>query len=116
MAIINIEALEVGMRLGVEVRNHLGQVLLGAGREITEKGIKVLKAWGITEADIEGLGKEKTPGKGTARMDPALIQEAEARLLELFHCTDLKHPFIKELFWLATLRRMRNQSPGDGHG
>jgi hypothetical protein len=115
MAIIPIEDLEVGMKLAADIKNHLGQVLLGAGREITEKGLKVLKAWGITEADIEGLGKEKAPGQEATRMDPALIREAEARLREQFRRTNLEHPFVQELFRLATLRMVRRQSPGDGH-
>ena len=115
MAIIKIEDIEVGMTLGADVRNHLGQILLAAGREITEKGFKVLKAWGITEADIAGIGKEKAPGQRVTRTDPALIQEAEARLLEKFRRTDLEHPFLKELFRLAALRMVRNQSPGGCH-
>jgi hypothetical protein len=115
MAIIKIEDIEVGMTLGGDVRNHLGQVLLAAGRGITEKGIKVLKAWGITEADIAGAGKEKASDKRVTQTDLALIQEAEARLLEKFRRTDLEHPFFKELFRLAALRMVRNQPPGGDH-
>lgn len=113
MGIINLEDIQPGMTLGAEVKDYTGRVLLCAGSEITCKHLKILKMWGITEADIRGIEKEEVALKTTAQLDPLLRQEAEAQGRELFRHTDLEHPFIKELFRLFTVRIVRHKSRGD---
>ncbi|NVL91299.1 MAG: hypothetical protein HWN69_10000 [Desulfobacterales bacterium] len=115
MGIINLEDIQPGMILDAEVKDRSGRLLLGAGSEITEKHLRIFKMWGVTEADIRGIEKEEIAVETAAEIDPLLLQEAEAQGRELFHHTDLEHPFIKELFRLFTLRMVRQKSGGDDH-
>ncbi len=115
MGIINLEDIQTGMILDADVKDDRGRVLLSTGTEITEKHLKVFKMWGVTEADIQGVQKEEASVKSTANLDPALLQEAEALGLQLFRHTNLKQPFMKELFRLFTLRMVRHKSGGDSH-
>jgi hypothetical protein len=110
MGVINLDDIEPGMILCRDITNRNGLVLLTAGDEITEKRLKILRMWGITEADIKGIEKEEMLDKATAGIDPRLIEEATLKTLEIFRHTDRTHPFIKELLQLVRLRLVRRLS------
>jgi hypothetical protein len=110
MGLINLENMEPGMILGRDITNRTGLVLLRAGQEITEKHLKILRTWGITEADIKGIEKEEIVNKAVAEIDPQILEEAKIKACEILRHTDQEHPFIKELFRLITLRLARNLS------
>ncbi len=50
--IILTENIESGMVLEEPVLNNFGQVLLGAGLELSEKHKKLLNVWGVTSVKI----------------------------------------------------------------
>ena len=110
MGVINLEDIESGMILARDIINKNGLILLKAGNEITEKHLRILKMWGIAEADIKGIEKEEILDKAAAIIDPRLLEEATTKALEIFQHTDRQHPFIKELFRLVTLRLVRHLS------
>jgi len=116
MGIINLEDIRSGMILGNDLKDRGGRVLLSGGTEITEKHLKILRMWGITEADIQGIEKEEVASKATAQIDPFLLQEAETEVNGLFRLTDRQHPFIHELSHLVTLRMALQKSEGKNHG
>lgn len=115
MGIINLEDIQPGMILNGDIKDRSGRLLLGAGSELTTKHLKIFKAWGVTEADIQGIEKEEVAVRATAQTDPLLLEKAEAEARELFRHTDLEHPFIKELFRLFTLRMVQQKFEGDNH-
>jgi hypothetical protein len=115
MGIINIEDIKAGMILGKDLKDRSGLVLLSAGHEITEKHLKILRMWGIMEADIQGVTREETISKAASHIDPVLLQEAESQIREQFLHADLKNPFVNELFRLLTLRRVFETSGGKRH-
>ncbi len=108
MGVITLEDIESGMILGHDIIHGNGLVLLKAGEEITEKHLRILKMWGITEADIKGIDKEEMLGKATADIDPRVLEEAAVKVNEIFRHADREHPFIKELIRLVTLRLARH--------
>ena len=110
MGVINLEHIESGMILDRDITNRNGLVLLRAGQEITEKHLKILRMWGITEADIKGIDKEEIMNKAATEIDPQILEEAKIKAYEIFRHTDQEHPFIKELFRLVTLRLARDLS------
>ncbi len=115
MGIIGIEEIRPGMILEKDLRDRSGLILLGAGQEITEKHLKIFKMWGIVEADIQGVTREETLSQITSQIDPLLIQEVESQLREEFKHTNLKHPFIQEIFRLVTLKRVLKKSGKNEH-
>jgi|WetSurMetagenome_2_1015567.scaffolds.fasta_scaffold666176_2 hypothetical protein len=115
MGKISIENILPGMLLEADVLDMNGNVLIGKGCELTERHLKILKMWGVLEADIAGVDREEMLAQEMAQLDPELLHSAEARMTDLFHHTDLTHPAIKELFRLATRRAMKLQQQGDHH-
>ena len=110
MGVINLEHIESGMILCKDITNRNGLVLLRGGQEITEKHLKILRMWGIAEADIQDVDKEEIMNKATAEIDPRILEEAKIKANEIFRHTDHEHPFIQELFRLVTLDLARNLS------
>lgn len=116
MGMINIEDVKPGMILGKDLKDRSGLVLLRSGHEVTEKHLRILKMWGIMEADIEGVTREGTISKVSSQIDPLLLQETETQVREQFRHADLKSPFVNELFRLLTLRRALQKSEEGNHG
>ena len=112
MGKVNLENLKPGMILAAKVVERGGRILLGVGVELTEKHIGIFRKWGITQADVQNVTQEEAAANTSARLDPRLLQEGEARMARLFHLTDKKEPFIAELSRLCTIRWVRNRTRG----
>ncbi len=90
--------LKQGMVLAQKVKDQNGRTLLLPETALSDKNIRVFKAWGISEAFV------KSPGDGPIRkMEEAVSgteenKEFEKELIEIFIHTDPRHPAIKELF------------------
>ncbi len=59
MGQVNVDDLKTGMVLASDLKDANGRFLLGAGVAIEEKHIRIMKIWGITSADIEGVSNEQ---------------------------------------------------------
>jgi hypothetical protein len=107
MAIISIEQLEAGMALKANVCDRSGRMLLPAGIELTDKHLKVLRTWGVSEADIvadneDGSESVAAPVSG----DPLVIAAAQEAVDQLFVHNDPQHPLIKELIRICVARKV----------
>lgn len=110
MGNINLEDLKSGMTLASEVRARNGRLLVPAGKEITEKHLEIFKAWGVTEANIEGVEKKDVMEAAVQEIDPVLLKKSEEVTASVFQHTNLGHPFIAELFRLCVLRTVHQFS------
>ncbi len=114
MGIISASDLKPGMVLGGDVRSSTGRFLLGKGTRLTSKHIRILKMWGVVEANVEGISPQDVEADSLAQLDPAAIEEAKESLTARFSHSDLEHPAIHELFRLCALTRAREISTADG--
>ncbi|MCK5706744.1 MAG: hypothetical protein KAI43_03750 [Candidatus Aureabacteria bacterium] len=97
MAKINLNDLTPGMVLEAPVYNKNGGLLLKDGMSLTEKHIKIFKTWGVTEAEIKGIDKDKIEEDAYAFLSEEEIQEIESRALKRF--PDLsENPVMAEIF------------------
>ncbi len=102
------------MELAADVRDRTGRVLLSAGI-VTEKHIKILRMWGITEADVKGVTPQPHVDAIRHRVDAEGYADAEARVAVLFAHANREHPVMKELERLATIRIALGEQ-GEHHG
>jgi hypothetical protein len=109
MASLDIDSLTPGMKIGKDVIEASGQVLLRTGTEISEKHLRVLRSWGIQQVEIEGPKPPDNEDALVARATPAMLAGAQAAVDERFHHTDSEHPAIAELRRLAVLAELRAQ-------
>ncbi len=110
MALVDIDSLVAGMKVGKDVIEASGQTLLRSGTEINEKHLRILRSWGVQQVDIEGDKPPDADDNFLARATPAMLDRAQAAVGERFHRTDPAHPAIAELMRLAILDEIRNQA------
>jgi hypothetical protein len=107
MGILNVRYIEAGMVLEEDVVNFQGTVLISAGAELTEKHLKALRAWGITEAKIVGISS--TDLEDTLDSVHQEIRGlVERELTYLFQKANAEDPVMAELYRLAIKRRLLN--------
>ena len=75
------------------------------GTNLTTDQIRMLKMWGVIEADIEGNEREYTKRETSDHVDAESIEIAEKMTSDFFVHTDRKHPAVRELFNACSLRK-----------
>jgi hypothetical protein len=113
MGRLNLEDIQPGMVIAADVLDRNGRILLKTGLEINDKHLKILKQWGITDADIKGVSREEVTAAAVQNLDQEALAKAEEHYTELFRLTDRSYPFVEELFRLSILRHV-NQMQGGG--
>jgi hypothetical protein len=113
MGQINIDDIRPGMVLAASVTDPRGRVLLAPGCEITEKHLRILRMWGVTEADIEGVEKTDAVALALTEIDPDTLRRADAAARERLAMMDPAHPAVQELLRQCTLRLARHISRGE---
>lgn len=107
MAVFKLKNLKVGMVIAEDVKDINGRVLLKSGTKIIKENLKILKAWGITEADVRDVKIKNIKNYDTKNLKPEFLAEAEKEVLRIFHYADISHPAISELLNLCILRKAK---------
>jgi HD-like signal output (HDOD) protein len=103
---VNVDYLKSGMVLASDLRDSFGRSLLGRGTVIEEKHIRVMKVWGITCADIEGVDQEHVAQEEMRQIDPQLLPKIQ-KYINSFFCDSapaVEHEALKEIKRLCVLQ------------
>jgi HD-like signal output (HDOD) protein len=105
MGVVKISQLEPDMVVCSDVKDRNGRLLVAAGTSLTANHIRIIKIWGIFEADIENASpKDGVPPPQDA-IDPAIIKAAEEVVRGRFRYNDMGNSTVAELFRIGSLRR-----------
>jgi hypothetical protein len=96
MGVLNVNDLKEGMVLATDVKNRHEDLLLKKGSQLTKKDILILKTWGITEANVEGIDKGEVEKQDMQSLSPSIINSLERELAELFPACD-EDPVMAEI-------------------
>ena len=110
MANVNVAQIEPGMVLADDLKDQNGRFLLAKGVELSTKHLKIMKTWGVVEADIEGVSEQEMGEKQTADIDPKILEKAEEIEKERFSLSDLEHEAVRQLMQICVLRRAKKLS------
>jgi hypothetical protein len=74
MPIVTIDDVKPGMTLAEAVRNHQDQLLLDAGRRITDKSIRIFRSWGIRRLAVKSATAQSAAreNEGVSGLPPDL--------------------------------------------
>jgi len=100
------------MVLASGAKNQHGQMLLAAGTALEEKHVRILKSWGVVEADIVDVGDSKDSAT-VSDVPPEFQVKAGEFEEQRFVISERKHPALSELFVLAknrTAKRLWRES------
>lgn len=107
MGVINLEDLKPDMLLDEDVLARNGRVLLRGGNRITEKHLGIFKAWGVTEASINGMTKDEAAASAAEEIDPAIFKAAEEKMRGRFIHSGTEHPLLAELLRVCIFRNIQ---------
>jgi len=113
MGKVNVDDLKSGMVLDSDLLDPKGRFLLGKGAVLQDKNIQTLKIWGITEADIRGLNREKAAEDTMPQISPEIMKKSEDYAAFLFQCSNSDHEAIRELKRLRILSLAKKLSAGE---
>lgn len=105
MGIINVAEIGPEMVLAEDVRCRNGRFLIGKGTKLTPKHLRILKIWGVFEANVAGVSGEMVELEQESKRDQAHMEEIERIVRERFLLTDIDHPAIKEMVRICTHRQ-----------
>ena len=105
MGLVKINQISPGMELAEDLRDSRGRFLLPSGVGLTARDIRVLKMWGVVEADIQGIGADGVEDAAAREIDPSLMEMAEKVVTRQFRYADADHPAVHELRRLCILRK-----------
>jgi hypothetical protein len=106
MGLLSVNDLKDGMVLSTEVRNKHGNVLLKKGYTLSGKHIMLLKSWGITEADIEGVDKDQVEKQEKEALSTDVMASIEKELKDLFRDFG-DNPLMEELYRVTKKFKMK---------
>jgi hypothetical protein len=104
-----IDNLMEGMTMSNDILDRSGRQLLGAGATLNDRHLRMLRTWGILEADII----DSPPGTALpvdTEIETQQLQTLADELRPLFRNNNLAHPAMGELFRLCLLRKYSHAS------
>ena len=108
MTALKLEKLKPGMILDNDIKNFSGKILVRKGTCLTEKHIKILKAWGNPEIYISGCSP-RSEENGSDKKDsdhPELLQEARQETAGLFRYANKNNRVVKLLMRLCISKKL----------
>ena len=83
MGILNIDDLKDGMVLADDIINKHGNILIKKGNMLSEQNIMLLKAWGVTEVNIQGVDQAQVDQEEFKAI-PAEVMNSIEKELKMF--------------------------------
>ncbi|MBP8645962.1 MAG: HDOD domain-containing protein [Syntrophobacteraceae bacterium] len=115
MGILNLTELKPDMVLASDLRARNGRFLLAKGTRLTTQHLRVLKIWGVVEADIAGVEPTEEDVQAAPEIHPDAWKKAEAACGERFLLVDRRHPVNRKLLRLSIQRKAQEISGGRSH-
>ncbi len=116
MGVVKISHLKPDMVVRSDVKDRNGRLLVAAGTRLTANHIRIIKIWGIVEADIDDAVQTGEVPPLPDAIDPVIVKAAEEALRGRFRYNNLEDSAVAELFHIGCLRkawRMKQNGPED---
>ena len=105
MGIVKVSHLKPDMLLCSDLKDRNGRLLVAAGTRLTDKHVRIIKIWGVVEADIEGASEQDAVPPADEAIDPIVFKAAEEMVLERFRYNNRESAVIAELFNISCRHR-----------
>ncbi|THB67627.1 MAG: HDOD domain-containing protein [Desulfovibrio sp.] len=104
MGHINVDDLCPGMVLARDLTSPKGRMLAPQGCTLEEKHIRIMKIWGVTQADIKDSDQQQVAQEQETAIPQEVLDRAKARARLCFSHANTDHPAVAELFRLSVQR------------
>ncbi len=104
MGIVRFAELAPDMVLDADVITDQGRLLLPTGTALTAQHLRVMRKWGIEQADIRGVTSDDVTEDVMSRLEPAAVESIGSAVTALFRRSNVEHPAVRELMELTRRR------------
>ena len=104
MGMVRFAELVPDMVLDADVITDQGRLLLPTGTTLTAQHLRVMRKWGIEQADIRGVTSQDVDDDVLSRLEPAAVESISTAVAALFRRSNLEHPAVRELVELTRRR------------
>jgi HD-like signal output (HDOD) protein len=104
LGIVNVVDLRPGMVLASNLESRQGRLLLPEGSVLEERHLRILRIWGITEADVDGVDSEAAGAATLMDIDPGIFRRCDAFLSPFFQNAGLEQEAVQEMFRICLLQ------------
>ncbi len=112
MALMRTSDIHIGMELASDVVDEQGRLMIREGTNVSERELRLLKMWGVSELDVV-CDDAEAADNSPLTMDPMLVTEHAPAACELFRHADLTHPVTAQLFRECIVRLARRNCQGE---
>lgn len=88
------------MVLAADIMDKRGRLLVPAGKELSEKHVRALPAWGVSRIEVEG-----DDIAGAIELEPWAVDQATIEIDALFGRVNREHPLFQALTPVVVERR-----------
>lgn len=113
MPTVKLDQIAEGMCVIHPVVNHLGQVIIESGEEVTEKHLRVFRMWGITEVNVKSETGAAHADSAVNNIPQEIIDQARIHVKNRFRHTHFTDPAIHALAKInlnTTIRRLMKEA------
>ena len=114
MGLISVAELKPDMVLAEDLLDPEGRFLLAKGTKLDPKHLKVMKMWGVAEANVDGLSQNDVDDRKTSRIAPEIIKEAKRSVRDRFIHNNIGYPPVNMLAKFCVLRKAKQIANNGG--
>ena len=96
------------MVLASDIINRQGRMLLPEGSILEKQHLRILRIWGITEADIENVESDEAEASIFLEIDPEVFRQCDAFLNPFFINAGIDHEAMQEIYRVCLLHMARD--------
>jgi len=118
MGVIKVSHLKPEMLVSNDVKDRNGRLLVAAGTRLTDRHIRIIKIWGVVEADIENASEKDVGPSAEGAVDLDVSKAADEVVAKNFRYNNLENPAIAELYRISRRRKaveMAAEKDGGSH-
>lgn len=104
---IKLDDLREGMIVESDVKNLDDMLLLPSGCELTDRHIRILQAWGITDINVKASDQAEDIYDPLQRLDPVVLQQLTEEHKSRFLNFDEKSPVQQFVLKLVLQRKAK---------
>ncbi len=113
MGVVKTPDIKSGMILAEDLTSPQGRLLYREGSTLTQDNLRILKMWGVREANIYGIPQQKVNTLNLLDVDPELFSMSDEYVGRYMPNLNPEHETMSEIYRLCFKRTVRHIAEGN---
>ncbi len=112
MGVVKTSDIKPGMVLAEDLSSPHGRFLFPEGCKLTREHVRIIKIWGVREADIQGIPQCRPVAVNLMDIDPELFSLGDEHVSRCLSNFTHEHEFMDEIYRLCLKRTVQHLATG----